>query len=63
MIIVNQAFVEQYWPDGGDPLAERILIGGGAANMKELAEEPVRQIIGVVGDVRAERHRAEIQAP
>ena len=28
-------------------------MGGGAANIKELATEPVRQIIGVVGDVRA----------
>ena len=53
VVIVNQAFVDQYWPDGGDPLAERILIGGGAANMKELAEEPVRQIVGVVGNARA----------
>ena len=62
VVIVNQAFVDQYWPDGGDPLAERILIGGGAANMKELAEEPVRQIVGVVGNARA-NGIAEIQAP
>jgi predicted permease len=53
VMIINQALANQYWKDGGDPLADQILMGGGAANMKELATEPVRQIIGVVGDVRA----------
>ncbi len=52
VIIVNQAWVKQYFKDG-DPLGERILVGGGAANMKELTTEPVREIVGVVGDVRA----------
>jgi putative ABC transport system permease protein len=52
VVVVNQAWVKQYFKDG-DPLGERILIGGGAANMKELATEPIREIIGVVGDVRA----------
>ncbi len=51
VMIINQAMAKQYWPDG-DPLADRIHMGGGAANMRELTEEPVRQIIGVVGDVR-----------
>jgi putative ABC transport system permease protein len=51
--IINEALARQFWPDGSDPLEDSILIGGGAANMRELAEEPVRQIIGVVGDVRA----------
>jgi predicted permease len=53
VVIVNQAMANQYWPNGGDPLADQLLIGGGSANMRELAEEPVRQVIGVVGDVRA----------
>jgi putative ABC transport system permease protein len=53
VMIINEALAKQYWKDGGDPLADQILMGGGAANMKELATEPVRQIIGVVGDVRA----------
>jgi predicted lysophospholipase L1 biosynthesis ABC-type transport system permease subunit len=44
--------VKQFFKDG-EPLGERILIGGGAANMKELATEPIREIVGVVGDVRA----------
>jgi predicted permease len=52
VVVINQAMADQHWPDG-DPLADRILIGGGSANMKELAEEPIRQIIGVVGNVRA----------
>ncbi len=52
VVVVNQAFVKQYFKQG-DPLGERILIGGGAANMKELATEPIREIVGVVGDVRA----------
>lgn len=54
VVIINQAMVDEYWEDGTDPLADRILIGGGAGNMKELAEEPIRQVVGVVADVRAQ---------
>jgi putative ABC transport system permease protein len=50
--IINQAMVDQFWKDGGDPLTDQILIGG-AANMKELATEPARQIVGIVANVRA----------
>ena len=53
VVVVNQAWVKQYFKEG-DPIGERILIGGGAANMKELTTEPVREIIGIVGDVRAQ---------
>jgi predicted permease len=53
VVVINQALADEHWPDGGDPLADQMLIGGGAANMKELAEEPVRQIIGVVSNIRA----------
>jgi predicted permease len=49
--IINQAFAKEFWAEGADPLSDRILIGG--AIMRELAEEPARQIIGIVGDVRA----------
>src|SRR5262249_43888049 len=49
---VNQAWVRQYFKEG-DRVGERILIGGGAANMRELAAEPTREIVGIVGDVRA----------
>ena len=52
VIIVNQAFVKQYFKDG-DPIGERIHVGGGMANMPEIATEPIREIVGIVGDVRA----------
>jgi predicted permease len=52
VMIISQAMANQYWPNGEDPFADRILMGGGAANMRELADEPVRQILGIVGDVR-----------
>jgi predicted permease len=52
VMIINEALAKQFWKDGGDPLADQIHMGGGAANMRELTTEPVRQIIGIVGDVR-----------
>jgi len=52
VVIINQALAKQYWPDG-DPLADQLWVGGGVPIIKELAGEPVRQIIGIVGDVRA----------
>jgi putative ABC transport system permease protein len=51
VVIINEAMARQFWPDG-DPLADRLMIGGGSANMSELAGERERQIIGVVGDAR-----------
>jgi predicted permease len=53
VIIINEALAKQFWKDGADPLADQMLVGGGRATMRELADEPVRQIIGIVGDVRA----------
>jgi predicted permease len=58
VVIINQALADEYWPDG-DPLADRLHIGGGAGIMQELAEEPVRQVIGIAGDVRAQGMAAE----
>jgi len=49
--IINEAMAKQYWKNG-DPLRDQILIGGGAKNMKELAAEQPRQIIGVIADSR-----------
>lgn len=49
--IINEAMAKQYWKNA-DPLRDQILIGGGAKNMKELAAEQPRQIIGVVADSR-----------
>ena len=40
---------KQFWPKS-DPLNDRLIIGRGV--MQEFADEPERQIIGVVGDVR-----------
>ena len=53
VVIINQAAVDEYWSDGSDPLADRVHIGGGLGIMQELAEEPIRQVVGVVGNIRA----------
>ena len=47
--IINEAMAKQFWKDG-DPLNDRIVIGRGV--MREFADEPERQIIGVVADSR-----------
>jgi putative ABC transport system permease protein len=49
VVIINEAMARQYWPDG-DPLNDRLVIGRGV--MREFADEPERQIIGVVADTR-----------
>ncbi|MBQ90754.1 MAG: hypothetical protein CL441_04930 [Acidimicrobiaceae bacterium] len=49
VVIINEAMAEQYWPDS-DPLADRLVIGRGV--MREFAQEPERQIVGVVGNTR-----------
>ena len=48
VVIINQAMARQFWPKG-DPLTDRLLIGHGVGPE---FEEPPRQIVGVVGDVR-----------
>jgi putative ABC transport system permease protein len=50
--VINRAFAERYWPNGADPIGERIAIGGGL--IQAFAAEPERQIVGVVADTRAE---------
>jgi len=47
--IINQALAQRFWPKS-DPLSDRIIIGRGVG--PAFLEEPPRQIIGVVGDVR-----------
>jgi putative ABC transport system permease protein len=49
VVIINEAMARQYWPKA-DPLNQRLVIGRGI--MREFADEPERQIIGVVGDTR-----------
>ena len=49
VVIINEAMARQFWPKG-DPLTERLAIGRGV--MREFADEPERQIVGIVGDTR-----------
>ncbi len=50
VVIINQAMARRFWPKG-DPLSDRIVIGHGVGPE---FEEPPRQIVGIVGDVRDE---------
>jgi predicted permease len=49
VVIINEAMARQFWPKG-NPLHDRLAIGRGV--MREFADEPERQIVGVVGNVR-----------
>jgi predicted permease len=49
VVIINEAMARQFWPKG-DPLNDRLAIGRGV--MREFADEPERQIVGIVGNVR-----------
>ena len=53
VIVISESMAKQFWPNGDDPLADQVWVGGGAAIVKELATEPPRQVIGIVGDVRS----------
>ena len=48
--IVNEAMAREFWPNGGDPMSDRLVIGRGV--MREFATEQPRQIIGIVADTR-----------
>jgi predicted permease len=50
VVVINEAMANLYWQAGGDPLNDRIHLGG--AVMPDAADEPARQIIGIVGNVR-----------
>jgi predicted permease len=50
VVIINEAMARQFWPKA-DPLNDRLVIG--RTVMREFKDEPDRQIIGVVGDTRA----------
>jgi putative ABC transport system permease protein len=52
--VINAELARLYWADGADPLRDRMLIGGGAGNIEALADEPEREIVGIVGNVRGE---------
>jgi len=49
VVVINEAMAKKFWASG-DPLNDRLVIGRGV--MREFADEPERQIIGVVGDTR-----------
>ena len=55
VVVINRTLADRWWPDGQDPLAGQMLVGGGAALYPNMANEPIRQVIGVVDDVRALR--------
>jgi len=55
VVVISRSLAERWWPDGQDPLLDRMLIGGGNALYPTLADEPIRQIIGIVDDVSAVR--------
>jgi predicted permease len=48
VVVINESMARQYWPKG-NPIGERITIGRGLGPQ---FDEPPRQIVGVVGDVR-----------
>ncbi len=50
VVVINETMARRFWKDGADPLNDRLAIGRGI--MREFADEPVRQIIGVVADIR-----------
>jgi predicted permease len=58
VVVINEAMAREFWPEG-DPLLDRLMIGGGS--MAELREERERQIIGIVGDSRDIRLNVEPQ--
>ena len=49
VVIINEAMARRYWPSG-DPLNDQLIIGRGMRAAYD--EEPVRRIIGIVGNVR-----------
>jgi predicted permease len=51
VVVINQAMAKQFWPKS-DPLSDKILIGKGT--MPQFSSEQPRQIIGIVGDIRAD---------
>ena len=48
VIVINRALAERWWPNGQIPIGEKIRIGGGH-------DEPEREVIGVVENVRQAR--------
>ena len=49
VVIINEAMARRYWPTG-DPLNDQLIIGRGMRPAYD--EEPIRRIVGIVGNVR-----------
>jgi len=48
VMIINEVFAKKYWPKG-DPIGQRITVGKG---LGPEFEEPAREIVGIVGNIR-----------
>ena len=48
VIVINRALADRWWPNGQDPIGQKIRIGGGH-------DEPEREVIGIVENVRQAR--------
>jgi predicted permease len=48
-VIINEAMARRFWPNS-DPLKDQLIIGRGMRPAYD--QEPVRQIIGIVGNIR-----------
>jgi predicted permease len=55
--VIDEAMADLDWADGRDPFDERVRLGGTA--IPEAADEPARQIIGIVSNVRQQGILAE----
>jgi predicted permease len=49
VVVINETMAKKFWKDS-DPLKDHLIIG--RWGMQEFKDEPDRQIIGIVGDVR-----------
>jgi predicted permease len=49
VVIINEAMARRYWPDR-DPLQDSILVGRGVR--PDYENDPIRRVIGIVGNVR-----------
>jgi len=50
VVVINEEMARRFWPDS-DPLNDRLILGKGMR--REYDQEPLRQIVGIVGNVRA----------
>lgn len=50
VVVINEGLAKQFWPDS-NPIGQRLTIGKGVGPE---FEEPPREIIGIVGDVRGQ---------